>query len=169
MALRPCADCNKEISEKAPSCPHCGAPQAAVPSTTAKRQSESSKSSSAFVSGVILVLGVVIILVILRGAYPLMQEAGVAPAPRWVVEGVNGTDNCTVLGDYCLRVTCMVRNVGDAVGVVTVVAELLPETGSATNRQTTVRLEPAQERLLEFDFREAEIEKKYRFGCLIRR
>jgi uncharacterized membrane protein YvbJ len=26
MALRPCAECGKEVSEKAASCPNCGAP-----------------------------------------------------------------------------------------------------------------------------------------------
>ena len=32
MALIPCYECEKEISDKAPACPHCGAPKEEQPS-----------------------------------------------------------------------------------------------------------------------------------------
>ena len=32
MALIPCYECEKEISDKAPACPHCGAPKEGRPS-----------------------------------------------------------------------------------------------------------------------------------------
>jgi len=31
MALIPCYECEKEISDKAPACPHCGAPKEEQP------------------------------------------------------------------------------------------------------------------------------------------
>jgi hypothetical protein len=34
MALIPCYECEKEISDQAPACPHCGAPKEALPPQT---------------------------------------------------------------------------------------------------------------------------------------
>lgn len=54
MALIKCADCGKEISDKAPSCPQCGAPQTVVdhqegtaqPTPESKKEAESNQNET---------------------------------------------------------------------------------------------------------------------------
>ena len=46
MALTRCADCGKEISDKAGACPHCGCPLASLPDIVAGRQVQTIERTS---------------------------------------------------------------------------------------------------------------------------
>ena len=152
MALLPCSECGKEISHKTPACPQCGAPRSdALKPPYVHKQSESPKGSSAAVVGKVL-LHAGLLFVLWRVAQPYLQTLNVVPAPRWFFETAGGDDSCTRLGDYCMRTKCLVRNVGDAAGVVHVdSAIILDETGrSAATKTTVLRLDPGQSQTVTF-------------------
>ena len=62
MALFTCPDCNKETSDAAPACPHCGRPQRPIPAVCPPVQESGSGLSGQVILGAIIVLAGVLIL-----------------------------------------------------------------------------------------------------------
>src|SRR5207237_299604 len=76
MALKKCVDCSKQISELAPSCPHCGRPQAVPTREQLQARNRARQQSNAFglkVFGVGVV--VVVLVVIISSTVNSLQEA----------------------------------------------------------------------------------------------
>lgn len=169
MALRPCPECGKEVSDKAPTCPHCGAPQGEAASASSASTATSRRSPSQDRRRLTLILLVVVIAVAAfvawRLAAPVLQTAGIVPAPRWSVDNAGGDDACTVLGDYCMRVRCAVVNIGNAAGAAYVVATVYPDQGGQLTKRGTVSLQPGQRDTVVLDFPEAEMGREYRYSC----
>ena len=165
MALTKCAECGREISDRATACPQCGAPVVADTGVSAKQRSETGPLVRAIQGTLVLMAVAITGLLIWPLAKPTLQDAGVVPSARWVVENAGGDDTCTQLGDYCMRTRCVVRNVGEAAGAVTVRAELVAAQGTVATRSTTIRQEPGRTDTVRFEFPEAEISKEYKYRC----
>lgn len=51
MAIIKCSECGKEVSDKAPQCPHCGCPVGTTNSTTQQSEKDSNPSNTVVVHG----------------------------------------------------------------------------------------------------------------------
>jgi hypothetical protein len=165
MALHPCPECGKEISDKAPTC---GAPRIAEPPIQAQPRVKAPATptkKSAFTTALLLVLLIGLGFILWRLWQPGLQAVGIVPAPRWFVQNAGGDDSCTRLGDYCMRTKCLVRNIGDAAGSVRVVSQLQQQGAGSLEKATMLRLEPGQSETVTLDFPEAELGEKYLYAC----
>jgi len=81
MALIKCYECGKEISDKAPSCPQCGAPQVVA----SKKEVKAKKSINfkQYLKPVPIGLGLIFIPLIGAAATPLIQANGNIKAVAW--------------------------------------------------------------------------------------
>jgi hypothetical protein len=166
MSLVNCADCGKEVSERASVCIHCGGPIVAIPV-------ESRATTSKKTGPKVIILGLLVVVLatltpgMWRAFQPTLQAAGMVPAPRWVVDNAGGNDDCSVLGDYCVRARCAVTNVGDASGTARIAAELYEgERQLVATRTATRFLTATAQDTLSFDFPEAGMNKNQKFRCL---
>ncbi len=82
--------------------------------------------------------------------------AACSSGPEPEIVGRSASESAELFGDYAWQVDCTVRNNGDS-GQVTVVAELDGFGGAWTKRETTT-LQSGQERLVSFQFPEAEFQ-----------
>lgn len=171
MGLIRCSDCGKYFSDESAACPHCGRP---TPPHTA---SKSKKVKAAGANGTHVVLHFVLVIILLslgsqlsRVFQPALHAAGMAPAARWVVDNAGGDGGCSVLGDYCVRVRCVVTNAGDAAGTARLVATLYEDSGAVKANHTATRyLLPSRQDTVVFDFPEAAMGKKQSSSCAILR
>ena len=160
MALVQCPECKQEISDQATACPHCGAPR---PGATASGSQAASSSGApqprpgrgAWPIVLIVVLALAAFL-LYRMNRPALERAGVVASARFSVDNAGANEDCTVLGDYCVRVRCAVTNIGDASGVSQLAADYVEDSKViATRRATSRMLDPGQQDTLTLDFPEA--------------
>jgi hypothetical protein len=160
MALVQCPECKQQISDQATTCPHCGAPRpgATAPSSqpapsSPAPQSRPARSAWPIVLVIVLALGAFLIY---RMNRPALERAGVVASARFAIDNAGANEDCTVLGDYCVRIRCAVTNMGDASGVSQLAADYV-EDGKvlATHRATSRMLDPGQHDTLTLDFPEA--------------
>lgn len=160
MALVQCPECKQEISDQAQSCPHCGAPRPGVAAPAAPPPPVSQVVPSRAARGA---WPIVVVLVLALGAFlvyrmnrPALERAGVVASARFSIDNAGANEECTVLGDYCVRVRCAVTNIGDASGVSQLAADYVEDSKViATHRATSRMLDPGQHDTLTLDFPEA--------------
>ena len=105
MALIECYECGKEISDKAPSCPHCGAPQ-----LVSKNKEVKAKKSFVFnkyLKPIGIGLGVVVLPLAAVASLPLIQANGNVDAVVWRFKNKKFID-CPFKKIYRKIVTCEV-------------------------------------------------------------
>ena len=113
---------------------------------------------------VILVLVIGGILFLQRKT-PQAPEAPAAPAPKWIIDNVDATDVCTVVGEYCIRVRCAITNAGSAPGIAQVAADLAEDSVVIATRRATRSVDPGRQDTLALDFPEANLGKDHSFRC----
>ena len=72
-------------------------------------------------------------------------------------------DECTELGDYCIRVHCTFYNDGNAPGERAVAAQLIDAGESVAIHRSTLTLLPDAHQQLYFDFKEAELDGNHHY------
>lgn len=162
MALVQCPECKQEISDQAVACPHCGAPRAitAAPTSPAApipqaAQRRPARGAWPIVLVIVLALGAFLLY---RMNRPALERAGVVASARFAVDNAGANEDCTVLGDYCVRIRCAVTNIGEASGVSQLAADYVEDSKViATHRATSRMLDPGQHDTLTLDFPEATI------------
>jgi hypothetical protein len=164
VALIPCPECKREISDQAQVCPHCGRPPGVRTTSTFARSWKRTPTSSRLLA--LLLLGG-LGYGALRIVHPAPLTAGLLPAARFNFDNAGGDDSCTVLGDYCMRVKCTVTNAGNASGLSRVAADLVEDGVTiASHRTTTNVLAPGERQTVALDFPEATIaSKKAQYRC----
>ena len=173
MALMFCTACGKEISDAAPSCPHCGHAPRGVGSSGGRMV----KWLLVFAGGAALCFGVLATIGTLYakpkppeivdgsgGTPPALPPKPVAAAKFIVMEHSQRDDECTELGDYCIRVHCTFYNDGDAAGLRAIGAQLVDGSESVAVRESTLTLLPDSRQQLFFDFKEAELEGDHHYS-----
>lgn len=166
MALTRCKECGKEVSDRAPRCPHCGNPFGSVPTSGGQTTviEKNSHPILTFIGAASVIVGVLAVIGLMRGSdeaaaakTPLPRVP--APAAKFVVTDVLMDENCTELGDYCITVHCTFQNSGDAAGMFRVRAKLLQKGSDRVlaNRYSDLTLLPAGTQRLDFNFKEAEL------------
>jgi len=98
-----------------------------------------------------------------------MREKKPEPAANFVATDVLSDENCTVVGDYCVRVHCTYQNTGDAAGERRVRAQLLSEDQSQViaERYSALTLLPNATQRVTFNFPEASLDVKTRSRCSV--
>ena len=96
---------------------------------------------------------------------PNEQEAPAAPAAKWIIDNVDATDACTVLGEYCIRVRCAITNSGTAPGIAQVAADLAEDSVVIATRRATREVVVGGQDTLALDFPEANLGKEHSFRC----
>ena len=81
MALIKCYECGKEISDKAPSCPHCGAPK--LVAANKKVKTKKSLVFSKYLKPIGIGLGVIVLPLAAVASVPLIQADGNVDAVVW--------------------------------------------------------------------------------------
>ena len=81
MALIKCYECDKEISDKAPSCPHCGAPKLVAANKEVK--TKKSLAFSKYLKPIGIGLGVIVLPLAAVASVPLFQANGNVDAVVW--------------------------------------------------------------------------------------
>ena len=81
MALIKCYECGKEISDKAPSCPHCGAPKLVAANKEVK--TKKSLALSKYLKPIGIGLGVIFIPLAAVASVPLIQANGNINSVVW--------------------------------------------------------------------------------------
>ena len=81
MALIKCYECGKEISEKAPSCPHCGAPQ--LVSKNKEVKAKKTINFKQYLKPIGIGLGVIFIPLAAAASVPLIQANGNIDSVVW--------------------------------------------------------------------------------------
>ena len=81
MALIKCYECGKEISDKAPSCPHCGAPQ--LVSKNKEVKAKKPINFKQYLKPIGIGLGVIFIPLAAVASIPLIQANGNIDAVVW--------------------------------------------------------------------------------------
>ena len=85
-------------------------------------------------------------------------EIPVLQQPRFEVANVATDESCTKLLDYCVRVSCVVRNTGDGSGTANVDVQLLAKDGSPRHVESMhAKLAPGDTTTLRYEFREAKL------------
>jgi hypothetical protein len=177
MALTRCPECGKDVSDRAPVCPHCGNPSGpAQPAVETKfvTVEKNSHPFLTFIGGAAIVVGILAVIGLMResndkaSAKPLAFKPP-APAARFAITDVLMDEGCTELGDYCITVHCTFQNAGTAPGQFRVRALLL-EKGSdrvLANHYSDLTLLPAGLQRLDFTFKEAELGWEVRSECRV--
>ena len=165
MSLVQCPECKQEISTQATTCPHCGAPQRATAGAPASVMS--APASKRFpLWALALGLGVLVVgaVFLLQGRRAHGASDG-APAARWIIDNVDANEECTVLGEYCVRVRCAITNAGSAAGMAHVAADLAEDSVVVATRRGTRSVEVGAQDTLTLDFPEANMGKNHSFRC----
>ncbi|HEY7501580.1 MAG TPA: hypothetical protein VH740_23865 [Vicinamibacterales bacterium] len=175
VTQRFCAQCGKQTDRNGSFCSHCGnrldADPASppVPPIQVSQQPAAAPVTVAKNTHPILTFigGTVVVLIIVGVAANMLDKN--ASAVRFVATDVLTDDNCTVMGDYCLRVHCTFQNSGSAAGERNVRAQLISEpdakiVGDQTSRLTL--MENATQRVT-FNFPEATIDMKAKARCSV--
>ena len=164
MALIQCQECKQEISDRATTCPHCGAPQTPrAPAPPPPPTPPAGPAAPRSRSGAWLLTG---LLALVFGVYAVVQRTrATPPAQKWLVDNVDANESCTQLGEYCIRVRCAVTNGGTAPGIAQVAAELKEDSVAIGTRRGTRSLDVGQQDTLTFDFPEANLGKEHEFRC----
>ncbi len=85
-------------------------------------------------------------------------EIPVLQQPRFEVANVETDESCTKLLDYCVRVSCVVRNTGDGSGTANVDVQLLGKDGAPQYVESLhAKLAPSDTTTLRHEFREAKL------------
>lgn len=84
--------------------------------------------------------------------------AGSTPLATFTVVGSEADESCSKLTDYCVRVTCTLKNDGMVPGQAVVDAQLLDPEGKVLHTQSLrAELGPGDTRTLTHDFTEAKL------------
>ena len=165
MALIECRECKHQISDQAQTCPNCGAPVRPVPVVTSAVPARPPRGG--MLTAVALIGLIIVALIAYRLWHPALEKAGIVASARFAIDNAGGSEECTTLGDYCMRVRCAVTNIGDANGIARVAADYLEENRIvATHRGTTRMLVPGQHDTLTLDFPEATLAStQHQYRC----
>jgi hypothetical protein len=166
VALVICAECSKQVSDRASACPNCGAPivAAVAPAPAAAQSAVQTKGGHGRVTAII-VAGLVLVALLMMRRGTSDPLAVVLPTPRFTVANAGGSDECTSLGEYCMRTRCAVANEGNAAGVAKVEAHLSSNGQTVATRTSMASLSPGQIDTVSMDFPEAEMGTDYRYSC----
>jgi hypothetical protein len=164
MAIIHCVACGHEVSEQAASCPNCGQPIAR----------KSGVGTTFKVIGIVATILVIIIVIGIAVGHNSSSASTTPPpppkpAPFQVSAQSSRDDECTQLGDYCVRVHCTYLNAGAIAADETAGAQFFDHGRSIAVRQGTLTLLPGATKEVYFDFPEAELEDghAYTYQCLI--
>jgi hypothetical protein len=169
MAMIHCVACGHEVSEQAASCPNCGQPIAR----------KSGGGTALKVIGIVAAVVIAIILVIALVAGHRSSSASTTtptppppppkPAPFQIAAQYSRDDECTQLGDYCIRIHCTYSNAGAIAADETAGAQFFDRRQSIAIRQGTLTLLPGASKEVYFDFPEAELGDGhfYTYQCLV--
>ena len=96
--------------------------------------------------------------------------AGSTPLAHFEVTKSESDESCSTLADYCLRVTCTVKNDSPIPGQAVVDLQLLNRKGEVKHTQTErVELGPGDTKTVKHDFTEAKLlGKESKYACVIR-
>jgi len=169
MSLVHCGECGKEISDKAVTCPSCGAPfsksRTVLPGIETMSAARRTPRRAWLLAGLALTL-IAAAPGLWRASASIRQAAGVAAAPKWVIDNAGTNGDCTTLGDYCMNVSCAVTNAGDAAGTARVLAVLTADGGGViATRTATKYLLPHQQDTVAFRFHESKLNRSERYRC----
>lgn len=188
MSMIQCPECNQPVSTLAVTCPHCGAPlqpaagpaptptPTPAPATPTPTPTPAPAYTPPFapepVPAARGISWTLVILVLVIGGIVLMQRkkpneqgAPAAPAPKWIIDNVDATEACTVVGEYCIRVRCAITNSGTAAGIAQVAADLAEDSVVIATRRATRSVDVAGQDTLALDFPEANLGKDHSFRC----
>jgi hypothetical protein len=166
MALTKCHECGRDVSDQAKACPNCGAPIGGPVSGAKQGESAQPAATSSSPARILKLFAVAILLILaVLLSLPWLRKAGIIPTPAFAVDNVGGSEACTILGDYCLRVQCAVTNTGSGQGSVRIIAEIVPDTGSSTSHEATRVVAAGQREVVSLDFPEAELGRTYTYRC----
>lgn len=90
------------------------------------------------------------------------------PIAKFDVRDVVVDDSCTRLLDYCVRVSCKVRNVGLVNGSAKVEMQLLAEGQPPSAHSTSVTIAKGQETVITHDFGDARLKDSHKGRCIVR-
>jgi hypothetical protein len=165
-----CPACGKEVSDAAPSCPHCGHRLLGGISHGVRVV----KWLLIFGGGAVLCVALLAVIGFALSSPPAKVADGGGgagsnqtppPSAKFIVmEHSQRDDECTELGDYCIRVHCTFYNSGNAPGERSIGAQLLGGTDSVAVRESTLTLLPDGRQQLFFDFKEAELDGAHRYN-----
>jgi predicted nucleic acid-binding Zn ribbon protein len=164
MAIIHCVACGHEVSEQAASCPNCGQPIAR----------KSGAGTTFKVIGIVatVIVAIIVVLAVIAGhnssSASTTPPAPPKPAPFQISAQSSRDDECTQLGDYCIRVHCTYVNAGSIAADETAGAQFFDHGQSIAVRQGTLTLLPGASKEVYFDFPEAELEDghHYTYQCL---
>lgn len=97
--------------------------------------------------------------------------AGSTPLASFQVESFSGDESCSKLLDYCIRVSCNVRNAGPVPGQAVVDLLFMDANGSLQQKETQrIELGPGDSRTIRYDFKEAKLlgSHDYKIDCIVR-
>lgn len=176
VALITCPDCANQISDAAPTCPRCGRP-VALPTAHSPlgapgppRAPITATSSLGSTVGCALsllflgALGVGGLVVWNRVRTGDLDVPGIA---SFAVMGQRGDDSCSSLFNFCLRVTCVVRNTGVVAGTARVELRVHSQAGATQYKhQELISIRPGETREVVHDFPEAKLfGSSARYSC----
>jgi hypothetical protein len=168
VAMQFCTECGKEVSNRAPTCPHCGSPVEGAPAPGPVKPEPVVVTVKKNSHPVLTVIGVIaIVVVVLIGG--LILIAVLHKEPKFVATD-NVTDtNCTTLSDYCINVTCTIQNQGDGPGTRTIRAQLLDKSSGAVraDHYSDLTLAPNESQRVIFSFPEAELDWQVSSICKV--
>lgn len=164
MAIVYCSECGKEVSERAPACPHCGNPQtsAAAPSVVIVKKNSHPVLIGLGVAAVVFVLLIVVVAI-------LASKSGPPPSANFVPTDNITDTSCTQLTDYCVNVYCTYQNSGNAAGSRRVRAQLLDKASGEVRaaRYFDLTLLPSATQRVTFSFPEAELDWEVSSVCKV--
>lgn len=167
MALIKCGECGKEISDQATSCPSCGSPARASAPATASAPKKASGGRAFVAIGAVALLAFSgwFLLRVLNNTSLSVTGQTLIPAPRFEFGETKSDTACSKLLDHCVRVSCTVKNAGNATGNAAVRATYEPKGKPAHTKSRVISLGAGQEESVTFDFMEAGVADEGIFRC----
>lgn len=181
MPLIACAACGRQISDQAEACIQCGQPMGRN-SGSFSRDREGTLPGGRTTAALRVVLRLILVGIgciallfigalivgMVRGINPPSSDShGPAPTAVFQVSDQLSDENCTQLGDYCIRVHCSFINSGKGPGEQRVSAQLLDGSTLVSEKYSSLTLLAGASQRVDFDFPEAELDGQhdYRYRC----
>ena len=103
---------------------------------------------------------------------PIFFFGGIAALdkqPSYQVKVLTVDDSCSRLGDYCVRVTCEVRNVGKGDGTPRVEMKLIPEGKTPVVSTESISVPAGTAKKVSHDFGAAKMLDSHKGACVVQR